>query len=60
MGDHEYRESIALERRGFLDYDLADAIYAACLVESLKKDSLFYFMDAEDGGTSMQARASFY
>jgi hypothetical protein len=36
-----------------VEYDLADAIYAACLADSLRSDSSFYFMDAEDGGSAM-------
>ena len=58
MGDHEYREAVAAEVGMMLEYDLADAIYAACLVDSLRSDSLFYFMDDEDGCTSMIARVA--
>ena len=53
MGDNEYQEVTVAEKGGVLEYDLADAIYAACLADSLRSDSRFYFMDAEDGGSSM-------
>lgn len=58
MGDNDYRDSRTMDTAASLEYDLADAIYAACLADSLNADSLFYFMDTEDGGTSMYARAS--
>ena len=37
-----------------IEYDLADAIYAACLAESWERESAFYFMDDEDGGSSLR------
>ena len=55
MGDYEYREMTVSEHGAALEYDLADAIYAACLADSLRSESPFYFMDAEDGGSSMSA-----
>lgn len=55
MGEQENRETVVNEASAMLEYDLADAIYAACLADSLRSDSLFYFMDAEDGGSSMSA-----
>ena len=55
MGEYEHRGLAAANADAFLEYDLADAIYAACLVDSLRGDSPFYFMDEEDGGTSFRA-----
>lgn len=58
MDDREYREIATAGRDDAIEYDLADAIYAACLVDSLRDDSSFYFMDDEDGHTSMVALAA--
>lgn len=58
MGEQENRETVVKETSVMFEYDLADAIYAACLADSLRSDSLFYFMDAEDGCTSMVARVA--
>lgn len=43
-------------RADLIEYDLADAIYAACLAESWERESAFYFMDPEDGGSSLRFR----
>lgn len=59
MGELEYRETTVIEMGLAVEYDLADAIYAACLVESLREGSPFYFMDPEDGGTSLYARVQY-
>jgi len=58
MGDYEYWEATVVEHDIVLEYDLADAVYAACLADSLRNGSSFYFMDAEDGGSSMIARVA--
>ena len=58
MGDRDIQEQAAKNAGDVFEYDLADAIYAACLVDSLRADSVFYFMDEEDGHTSMTAMAA--
>lgn len=58
MEENEYQEANVLEMDLALEYDLADAIYAACLADTLRTDSQFYFMDTEDGGSSMLAHVA--
>lgn len=58
MGDIEQKGAAVAETAGVFEYDLADAIYAACLADSLRSESPFYFMDAEDGHSSMMARVA--
>lgn len=55
MSENGYVSEAVFESRDALEYDLADAIYAACLVDIQRSDSAFYFMDPEDGGTAMLA-----
>ena len=57
MNEFTQADAVTPAKDGALEYDLADAIYAACLVDVLRDDSPFYFMDAEDGCTSMMHRA---
>lgn len=57
MNEFTQADAVASAKDGVLEYDLADAIYAACLVDTLRDDSPFYFMDSEDGCTSMMHRA---